>query len=431
MTMAAAQATLPNSSPQSEQPRATAPASSAQTAPAANQIDYSTVEEMLRRGNAVQFQGEKFLGANKLEIPQFQNLYESNTCREGSTGSVSNWAILRPPFICTRGNYDYWEPAAIVEVSCQTGYSLLKPNQILAQSPPTVGGKPVQPGQCGTGPNWFFEVRVWASNPKPWGDRTVILGGNFWEQTGGAMCSGQGTRGAGMYPFGYGIKYPFTQGSATGPAGSLESYVSDNDLTWGRNLDPERRNITEQIEQRAAATAAEVQTLIKAQQGEQRCEVGQPNVEKCWGKARDEFTGWVTHPNRAVAAALASYRGVLKAQSMNTMARDIQGGLRLSMDYPFVKTPSAYAQSIGAEGQQGNPRHRGSDCFVPGDGGPWWYTSGKLNTDPNQPLMPALRSPNLEATANADAGVYIFTYWVKTRCVVHNSPICGSDRYIY
>lgn len=371
--------------------------------------DYSLIEQGLQTGAEVQLQGQlRRLGMNPLDIPTFRNLYNEDTangCREGSTGNVTRnyiCMIVPPgvPIFADRGVYDYWEPAAIVEVSCQKGFSLLKPG-FMGQGA-TVGGAPVQPGQCGVGPNWFFEVRVWASSPKRWGDRMTVMGGGFWEQTGGAMCSGQGTTGASKYPWGYGVKYNFTKGPESGPANSLEAYISDNDPTWSRQLT-------------LGQATQQMQQAKRPPQNQPECRENNPDVPACWGDPSQQH-GWVTHPNRAAAAALAGYRGLLKAQGMNRVATPIQGGWRMSMDYPFVKSPSSYAQGMGMQ-SQGRTRHRGSDCFVPGDGGPWWFTTGRKGQNPR--ALQAVTNPS--ATANADVGTYIFTYWVRTNCTVYSN----------
>lgn len=385
------------------------------TSPTTDQ-DYTSVEQGLQAGAQVQLQGQlRQLGLNPLDIPTFRNIYnedQGNGCRAGSSGSVQRMYLCgfagKIPIFADRGNYDYWEPAAIVEVSCQKGFSLLKPGFMGKGS--TVGGAPAQPGQCGVGPNWFFEVRVWASSPKKWGDRMTVLGGGFWEQTGGAMCSGKGTTGAGKYPWGYGVKYNFTKGAETGPANSYEAYISDKDPTWSRQLTPDK--IAEEM-----AKAKKPPTNI------QPCKQNNPDIPGCWGDPEQQH-GWVTHPNRAVAAALVGYRGLMKARGMNTVANPIQGGWRMSMDYPFVKSPSAHAQSMGMQ-SQGKTRHRGSDCFVPGDGGPWWFTTGRKGQNPG-----ALQTPNAAATANADVGTYIFTYWVRTNCTVYSRQFMRcSDKF--
>jgi hypothetical protein len=77
---------------------------------------------------------------------------------------------------------------------------------------------------------------------------------------------------------------------------------------------------------------------------------------------------------------------------------------------------------------QGNTRHRGSDCFVPGDGGAWWFTTGRQGRSPR--ALQAVTNPS--ATANADLGTYIFSYWVKTSCTVYDKKggIC-QDTYHY
>jgi hypothetical protein len=410
-----------------------APAVVAQTAPAKpgqppdqtqQEKTNQDIQDALQRGAEVSFQGQLHqLGVNPLDLPTFRNLYNEdsvNGCREGSTGSVGwqlCYVINNIPIFSPRGDYNYWEPAAIVEVSCQKGYSLLKPGLLGVGA--KQGEQPVQPGQCGTGPNWFFEVRVWASSPKKWGDRATILGNKFWAQFGGETCSGMGTTGNGSYPWGYGKKYGFTKGPETGPANSYEAYISDLDPTWSQQLTP-------------GQAAQQMALAEKAPENLSPCQYNRPNrpdyrrVQSCWGPTQPN--GWVTHPNRAVAAALAGYRGLLKAQNMNRVASPINSGWRLSMDYPFVKSPATYAQNMGMT-SQGRTRHRGSDCFVPGDPGPWWFSTGRRGQNP-----PALQLGGATATtANADTGVYIFTYWVRTKCTVYSWFHGGAcnDQYDY
>lgn len=420
-----------------------APAAPAAAAPASSPISQQelleqqrntqieSVLDMLRQGSQVNITGQQTLGGNRLEVPKFSNIYNISSCREGGRSSSPRWVMCVPPALWGQtAFYDYWEPAAIVEVSCQKGTSFLKPD--LMQQGPQIAGQQVRPGQCGVGPNWFFEVRVWASNPEAWGDRAIIHGEGFRRQTGYELCAGEGTTDRRSRRFGYGMKYGFTKGPMTGPAGSYEAYISDRDPTWSEQLKPTDSNNTAAITQSMQQSDAEVKQLQTRLQRGERCQPGTPDVPYCWGGKEDQFSGWVTHPNRAVAAALASLRGVRKAQSLNMMAREIQGGLRMSMDYPFLKAPSAYAQSLGAQGGQTNTQHRGSDCFVPGEPGTWWYTDGRRNDDPNAQLPRAITTPNAAATASADAGIYIFSYWVKTSCTAFSQQAGAcNDRHYY
>ncbi len=370
-------------------------------------MNYQPLIDALRRGSSVEVQGQfSHLGLNPREIPTFSNLYNLG-CRSDSNGEPES--VMCAPFIWAQtATYSYWEPAAIVEVSCQKGFSYLSPNLL----GPTSTDSLELSNECGEGPNWFFNVRVWTSSPKPSGDRAIIHGSGFWAVSGGGLCSARGTTGNDKYPFGYGAKYDQIRGimesAPDGPAGSFTAYISDRDPTW--RGDKNTKTAT-----------------LRSPPPNQVCKQGVPDVAACWGDER-QATGWVTHPNRAVAAALVSLRGLRKAQSMNRTATERNGGLRMSMDYPFVKAPSDYAESMGTIGKQ-KSQHRGSDCFVPGESspGPWWATTGRRG----QPDI-ALQNPNPTLASNADAGTYIFSYWVKTGCRVYNRQI-GSckDEFFY
>ena len=320
--------------------------------------------------------------------PTIQNLYNINSCMPNPVGFPTN--------VCCKydnlGNcianeqiwtYDYWEPAAIVEVSCRSGFSHLKPG--LA---PRDNG----PQGCALGPNWFFEARVWASSGKPQGDRAVAFDDyseySFRKIT--MRCQADVTTGAKDYPYGYGIKHKNITFNSNGPGGSSEAYISDNDPSWANT--------------KGAVT------------NPQACDPGQPNIEACWGNP-NVASGWVTHPNQAVAAALAGYRALGKAQSLKKVVTPQKDDWRMSMAYPFIMSASPAAQSMNLGSAASGEAYQGSSCFTPGHAGPSWYTLGQQTAMPNE-IMANATSPQAGAAAYIPDGVYIFTYWVRTGCDV-------------
>jgi hypothetical protein len=350
------------------------------------------------------------LGKNYLYPPAINNLYNVRNNPQGCWQVITNnyipdfcccdkkWGKCPPKCKAEKGTYDYWEPAAIVEVSCRNGFSFLKPG--------LSGRGNSRQQSCGTGPNWFFEARVWTSTGRGSGgsDRSAAIGDRFRIDT--TMCSADKTTGATRFPNGYGKKHDGVKfGNFSGPGGSMEAYVSDNDESW------------------AKPTGSGSRTAPPA------CSSG-VNMRGCWGDDSQQ-NGWATHINQAPAAALVGYRALKKAQGLGKAVTPIKGGWRMSMDYPFIMQTSPFAQSMGMSAGGGG-RHMGSNCFQPGEVGPWWYTVNQQNANPKQ-LMSNLTAGDQAAAAEVATGVYIFTYWVRTKCTVYTlqMPLKCKDVFDY
>ncbi len=343
------------------------------------------------------------LGGNISLKTTMQNLYNVNSCAQVYQDTVKEVCCRECSggLDCDRGclvghrikeaRYDYWEPAAIIEVSCRSGFSHLSPGI------PTREGKPQS---CTAGPNWFFEARVWASSGRIGGDREAALG--RLNRVNLMRCQADPTSGAKKYPNGYGIKHEGVTFDTSGPGRSSTAYISENDPSWAQQRAPFSQS--------------------------QPCNPQSPTVEACWGNP-NTATGWVTHPNQAVAAALAGYRALNKAMAMRKVVTPRKDSWRMSMDYPFIMSASPAAQSMGLSGGVG--RHMGSACFNPGHPGPAWYTAGRANAMPNQM---SLRPAQAGQAAYVPDGVYIFTYWVRTGCTVYEKEFPGTfcmDDYKY
>jgi hypothetical protein len=261
----------------------------------------------------------------------------------------------------------------------------------------------MQKQSCTAGPNWFFEARVWASSGKGGKDRSAAMGENARLQT--MQCQANGTTGNRKYPNGYGKKHEGVTFNSSGPSGSSEAYISDTDPEWAKAM-----------------------TGSAGSPPSGECQQGSPDIEKCWGPVTQN--GWVTHPNRAVAAALVSYRALKKAEASKKVVTPIKSGWKMSMDYPFISQPGPYAEAMGMSGG-GGKRTKGSDCFKPGDPGFKWYTAGKKDENAQQ-LMNRAQIPAGTTVAEIDPNTYIFVYWSRTGCKVYTrqSPIC-VDQYYY
>ena len=297
----------------------------------------------------------------------------------------------------------YWEPVALVEVSCRNGFSLMKPGGVGGRGDAKIMGQEIRQSCKPRNGKFFYEVRVWVPNRitrmAGFGDRAMA------DST--VQCGGvDGNKRSDKY--GYSIKMDtFSKGPMDGPARAWTAYISDNDVSWSK--DP--------------AGAAP-----KAPPPQKPCKTGTVDMESCWGP-QQPLNGWVTHTNPAVAAALVSWRGVQKALGMGKLPKDLSGkGYRMSLDYPFIKRSAAYAQQKGVPGGGG----RGSDCFTPGDAGPWWYTANQQNLTPDKipEFIGKLKDVPSQAAATANPDVYVFTYWVHTECTIYTKQIgICSDKY--
>lgn len=296
-----------------------------------------------------------------------------------------------PPVCVDHGSrYDisYWEPSEIIEVSCRSGYSMLKPGGV-----PTRGDAALQSCQGFNKPGnsrWFFEARSWAINGYDGGLRHQAMGGTVGEQV--RQCTLQ--RGDDLpipgYPSnvaeGYGKKWTqFTRGSRNGPAGSWEGYISDGDPTWAKDGEGSA-------------------TLPSA------CKIGGVDLPNCWGPVTEN--GWVTHPNPRIAAALVAWRAHEKARKANKVSPAGNGGYKMAMEYPFVKHAGAYGASMGVPG--GNSKKNPDKCFQPGDSGPEWFGGQKPEAIPA--MIKGLEQGQMASVAETSSGVFIFTIWVYTSC---------------
>jgi hypothetical protein len=293
---------------------------------------------------------------------------------------------------CKKWSYeypiDYWEPSELIEVSCRNGYSMMKPG---------LKGRGVAQLQSCQGPNkpgggrYFFEARTWTINGDDGGVRHQAMGRNLGAQT--KMCSMEKLDEirfdipTTITKAGYGIKWlKFSAGSQNGPAGSYEGYISDNDDSWAKD-DGAGGSVPDQ----------------------KACKIGSVDIPNCWGPVTE--TGWVTHTNPKIAAALVAWRAHEKARKMNKVSPADGKGYQMAMEFPFVKYGGAFAGSMGAP----NGGKSGSQCFKPGDSGPDWFGGMQPQAIPD--FVKGLKQGEMASVAEVNSGVYIFTIWVHTQCI--------------
>lgn len=277
---------------------------------------------------------------------------------------------------------EYWEPSAIIEVSCRSGYSMLAPGKVKSR-----GDTSIQscigfnkPGNS----RWFFEARVWAIDGYNGGLRHQAMGGTMGEKL--RQCTeAAGDDTTKNNQWGYGIKWgKFTPGAANGPGGSWEAYISDQDKTWADN------------------TGTAPQTTPSA------CNIGGVDLANCWGPMAN--TGWVVQTNPTIAAALVAWRAHSKALAAKKVSPAGQGGFKMDMDFPFTKYGGDYAASMGFK----NGGKGGSACFTPGDSGPTWFNGQK--PEEMSGFVHGLKNGTVSSEAQMNSGIYIFTVWVHTSC---------------
>lgn len=358
------------------------------------------------------------LGNNRFEKATLQSTMNYPSCHNYSASIISRICTLPSKGLCGidvcpqkkgvccqpsyRGNFSYWEPAALIEVSQRKGYSMLLPGgvgeEIRAQS--AVGDT--------SGPNWFFDVRIWAIN----GD-----GGKARHQTAGSTLGDQ-SRVCGLnYPAGglkakegYGKKLnQFSKGGGSGPGGSWEAYISDGDTSWA-------------VDQSSSTQEVSLEDLTNLENG---CKDGMIDEKKCWGNV-ELPSGWVSHPHQAVAAMTAGWRA-FKTKAQGKVSPDGGEGYKINMDYPFIKRASDHAGSMPIPGGStgSGTKWMGSDCFKPGDPGSWWFTNAQQQIKPEELVqkMQEIEKGDNSKAADLHAGVFIFTVWVKTSCTLYK----GTD----
>ena len=313
-------------------------------------------------------------------------------CLYGAFDTCILWANEYP--------IDYWEPSELIEVSCRQGYSMMKPG---------IGGRSDARIQSCVGMNkpgggrYFFEARVWAIDGAAGGVRHQAMGGNLGAQT--KHCTMEKLNQikfdipVTISEHGYGIKWnKFSRGPKNGPGGSWSAYVSDNDPAWAKD----------------DGAGGSVPTMSE-------CKAGSTDLANCWGPTNP--TGWVTHSNPKVAAALVAWRAHLKARSMNKTSPADGKGYQMAMEFPFIKYGGEFAGSMGAP----NGGKSGSKCFKPGDSGPDWYGGMAPTAIPD--FVKGLQSGDVASVAEINPGVYIFTIWVHTSCIRYDplggpTPLC-------
>ncbi|RYG61398.1 MAG: hypothetical protein EON60_03670 [Alphaproteobacteria bacterium] len=283
----------------------------------------------------------------------------------------------------------YWEPSALIEVSCRNGYSMMSPGKVKGRGDPSlqscVGFN--KPGNS----RWFFEARVWAINGYDGGLRHQGAGAVNGERM--RQCTMESTPGdlpwpgyKSNVPNGYGKKWDdFTRGAQNGPSGSWEAYISDNDPTWAQ--DGGGSGVPNQ----------------------KACKIGSSDLENCWGPMSEN--GWVSHPNPKVAAALVAWRAhekAVKAKKVSPPGKG--GGYKMALEYPWNTYAGDHAESMGVPGGG----KKGSGCFQPGDSGPAWFGGKSPEEIPD--LVAGLNQGNVTTVSEINPGVYIFTVWVYTSC---------------
>jgi hypothetical protein len=316
------------------------------------------------------------------------------------------------PLYAPQFDIDYWEPSEIIEVSCRKGYSLLAPGRVSAGSSNTGSTSPqscfVPNGKGGR--KWFFEARVWAVNGYLNGTREQSSNPSAVHLA--RQCTKDTNDNSSNMYAGYGIKFDkFSKGAPTGPGGAFEAFVSDGDQTWQKDPDMSPRPQTAQS----------------------AC--SDKDVEKCWGNMIR--SGWVNHPNQAVAAATAAWRAHTIAVNANKVSPPGSGGevsgYKINMDYPFLYNTSPYGSSMGIEGSARTSGFMGSECFLPGDPGPKWYTFQEKNLMPTDipNFVNNLKDGDISKQAEIHTGVYIFTVWVYTKCIRYGSKDFHNYHAVY
>lgn len=312
-----------------------------------------------------------------------------------------------PGMMGQRFDIKYWEPSALIEVSCRSGYSMMSPGKVKAR-----GDTSLQACQGFNKPGnsrWFFEARVWAINGYDGGLRHQAAGPVNGERM--RQCTMENTPGdlpwppyKSNVPNGYAKKWDdFTRGAQNGPSGSWEAYISDKDPEWAKD-----------------GSGASVPDPSKT------CKVGSVDMEGCWGPLTDN--GWVSHPNPKVAAALVAWRAhekAVKAKKVSPPGKG--GGYKMAMEYPWLSYAGEHGKSMGFD----DSGKKGSGCFQPGHSGPEWY-GGK---DPSEipDLIAGLGQGDVTTVSEIGSGVYIFTVWVYTSCtrfkVLFPTPLCHYEAY--
>lgn len=316
--------------------------------------------------------------------------YNFKKCPKKSNGDYQDYCRPTKCWGNKKGSafdIEYWEPSAVIEVSCRSDYSMLKPGGVGTRGEKTMQNC-VGANKPGNG-RWFFEARVWAINGNDGQLRhQSALGGTNGERM--RQCSefdDPGDTEAKRY-WGYGrnkegtFTHPTSNGS--GPGGSWEAYISDKDPTWA--MDNGGVN----------ATKAGV------------CKPNSTDIANCWGTMNP--SGWVNHMNPRLAAVTVAWRAHTKALGMKKVSGPGNGGYQLMMDFPFVR----HAGAAGSEMKAGSGGKSGSGCFKPGASGPAWYGGYVPDAIPDK--VQALTSPTLTSVAEVNSGVYVFTVWVQTKC---------------
>jgi hypothetical protein len=378
-------------------------------------------------GGNVHGDNDAALGNNRLKLPKLGNTMNFDSCEKYSWAPNPGVVASLPRFhdghpcctpipvpcgddlCCPTDMYnqgvfdiDYWEPSALIEVSCRNGYSALKPGGITGYSSPDLQSCQGLSAANGS-KRWFFEARVWAIDGYSGRARAQSSGGSTKaEET--RACSMAGDDTTKNQFWGYGVKYDkFTKGPPNGPGESWEAYISDSDKSWAQDTGNLQKPPTQQ-----------------------KCQHGDVDVEKCWGNmggAGAENGGWVSAPNQTVGAALVAWRAHAKAKGKVSPAGE--GGYKMNLDYPFLYLTSPYAKSMG---MQGGDEMKGSKCFVPGDAGPEWYSHNEENMTVDKVIQETqnFRLPGLTSgttvsgtalsAADVQPGLFIFTVWVHTHC---------------
>lgn len=371
-------------------------------------------------GNVHGDDSDKALGNNRLKLPKLGNTMNFDDCEKYSWKIRPDLQAALPhdsagvpccvvPVDCGLGitccpklpvdmknegvySIEYWEPSALIEVSCRNSYSALKPGGISGYSSPDLQSCQGI-GAANGSKRWFFEARVWAIDGYSGNARGQSSGGPTKEEETRA-CSMSGDDTTKNEYWGYGVKYDkFSKGAPNGPGQAWEAYISDSDKSWAQDTGNTQTAPTQQ-----------------------KCQHGDVDVEKCWGNmggAGAENGGWVSAPNQTVAAALVAWRAHTKAKGK--VSPPGTGGYKMNMDYPFLYATSPYAKSMGL---QGGDEMKGSKCFVPGDAGPEWYSHEEKNMTADEIIKETQKfTPgDVSKAADVQPGIYIFTIWVHTTC---------------
>ncbi|MCP5405675.1 MAG: hypothetical protein H6922_05595 [Pseudomonadaceae bacterium] len=395
---------------------------------------------------------------------QMKDLMNFNDCVKFETPKVKPFGKKCGPQI----TFKYSEPAAITEVTCRQGDSMVAnsgmANMVAKSLMGTVKKEDKQTCQAagkmktvGLQTQWFFNAHVFGVSPlarleaadpdemlnatlslicqlgvKKGRKQSLSSYLNAVRSAGASMASSAATATAGSYvPWGL------------NPAFISELPVVSTEWTTGTAGSAVAAGVTGSLlgvtgplgafACKANALGQDANTLLG------KAGVGAiiPNFsskvmdEVCvgtWGMI-DPMVGYDSNEVRPVAAALVGYRGYKRALAGATLGsmvgvggmaqvlENTKGIQQFNVDYPFIN-----AQPGALNAAQS---HKGSGCYNVGTALPMWYTRGEmLIPDPGLFFADLVDPKNYNPLEKkqTENGDFVFTYWKKTSCSI---SACG------